>query len=130
MSVDPFSPPDATTMATTMAPPQAPSAPPADPFAPVTPEAAAADAAPAKPTGPVLAPGDLVAYVYDDDYDGHTVKAGMVMSSIPDDGQGPQAVVAWFADGTAILPTGDLHLVDKTPAPAAAPPPPPVAPGA
>jgi hypothetical protein len=77
----------------------------------------------------VLTPGELIAYVYDDDYDGHTVKAGIVVSSIPDDGQGPQAVVAWFGD-TSILPTGDLHVVDTTPPAAPAPAPAPAPPGA
>lgn len=127
---DPFSAPSdiAPPAPTEAAPLTAPV--PQNPFEPATPAAVAAAAEPEKPAGPDLSAGTLVAYQWDDPYEGiPKVRAGIVVSAIAGtDDQGPQAVVAWFADDTSILPTSDVTVVDTSapqssaPQPSASPP--------
>ena len=69
-----------------------------------------AAAEPPPPPSPenLFTKGQVVKFEWDDHYDGPSARYGMVVDTLPDEGEGARSIVAWFHDVSA--PIGDQHL--------------------
>lgn len=78
----------------------------------LTPAAPAAPAAPAPANPPsptnLFDKGNIVAYKWDDHYDGPSSRYGIVVATLPDEGAGARSIVAWFDSVSG--PIGDHDL--------------------